>query len=234
MIAPYKRTLAGVLVALASSALHPVTAQEDDDSALPVYRVELIVFEYLSSLGSEEDWSADPRRTLTTTPGDAVSGETDDIPTAVDEAASTAMPALRFRLVDADGEALTDAFGHMRASRDYRPLLHTAWEQPGYARDGAPGLDLARVDSLPARLRGTVTLSLARYLHLDLALDLDPASVIPTESRRGFGAAVPVYRLRESRRMRSRELHFFDHPKFGVLVRIDPVETRPSGAAAGE
>jgi len=30
--------------------------------------------------------------------------------------------------------------------------------------------------------------------------------------------------LDESRRMRSSELHYLDHPKLGVLVRIEPVE----------
>ena len=29
--------------------------------------------------------------------------------------------------------------------------------------------------------------------------------------------------LDESRRMRSEEIHYLDHPKFGVIVRIDPV-----------
>lgn len=30
--------------------------------------------------------------------------------------------------------------------------------------------------------------------------------------------------LNESRRMRSDELHYLDHPKFGILIKIDPVE----------
>jgi hypothetical protein len=30
--------------------------------------------------------------------------------------------------------------------------------------------------------------------------------------------------LDERRRLRSEELHYLDHPKFGVLVRIDPIE----------
>jgi hypothetical protein len=30
--------------------------------------------------------------------------------------------------------------------------------------------------------------------------------------------------LREQRRMRSGELHYLDHPKFGVLARVDPIQ----------
>ena len=33
-----------------------------------------------------------------------------------------------------------------------------------------------------------------------------------------------VYRLQQSRRMRSKKLHYIDHPKLGVLIKIMPVE----------
>lgn len=38
--------------------------------------------------------------------------------------------------------------------------------------------------------------------------------------------------LSAQRRMRSAELHYLDHPKFGVLVRIDPVSASPALKAA--
>lgn len=38
--------------------------------------------------------------------------------------------------------------------------------------------------------------------------------------------------LAQQRRMRSAELHYIDHPKFGVLVRIDPVPASPALEAA--
>ena len=33
---------------------------------------------------------------------------------------------------------------------------------------------------------------------------------------------VPEIRLKERRRMRSKELHYFDHPRFGVIALITP------------
>jgi len=33
-----------------------------------------------------------------------------------------------------------------------------------------------------------------------------------------------VYHLQQSRRMRSKKLHYIDHPKLGVLIKIMPVE----------
>lgn len=32
-----------------------------------------------------------------------------------------------------------------------------------------------------------------------------------------------VYSLKQSRRMRSKELHYIDHPRFSIIVRIDPI-----------
>jgi hypothetical protein len=43
----------------------------------------------------------------------------------------------------------------------------------------------------------------------------------------------PHYRLVTSRQARSGELHYFDHPAFGVLVRITPVTVDPNNAAPG-
>jgi hypothetical protein len=34
-----------------------------------------------------------------------------------------------------------------------------------------------------------------------------------------------VYRLNERRRVKLSETHYFDHPKFGALVRVSPAKT---------
>ncbi|MGB5299133.1 MAG: CsiV family protein, partial [Thiogranum sp.] len=38
---------------------------------------------------------------------------------------------------------------------------------------------------------------------------------------------VPEIRLRQQRRMRSKELHYFDHPRFGVIALITPYQPEP-------
>jgi len=78
--------------------------------------------------------------------------------------------------------------------------------------------------------RGTVRVHLARFLHI--TLDLTYQGTGSTNAATGAGdgldeiALAPEYRLTTTRSARSTELHYFDHPAFGVLVRITPVTTQ--------
>ncbi len=83
---------------------------------------------------------------------------------------------------------------------------------------------------------GTVAATLGRYLHFQATLfyhapglGLEPIEFVlradgstaslPTRQLDPFGYML----LSESRRMRSEEIHYLDHPKLGIVVRIDPV-----------
>lgn len=107
-------------------------------------------------------------------------------------------------------QAVADALSR---SSGYRPLLHWRWRQPGWERGQAlpVRVQAPAADGQPL-VDGTLTLARSRYLHLHADLIYtDPA------------AGVPVA-LREVRRMRSGELHYLDHPRFGVLVQVTPAE----------
>lgn len=60
--------------------------------------------------------------------------------------------------------------------------------------------------------------------------DIDPDILAQypelVEQARERGRYVPVnrYRLQHSRKMRTNELHFIDHPSFGILIRIAPFQ----------
>jgi hypothetical protein len=58
-------------------------------------------------------------------------------------------------------------------------------------------------------LSGDVKVYTETYLHIDLDLSFD----VPGEG---------IFRLRDSRRVRSKETHYFDSPRFGVLIRLTP------------
>ena len=131
---------------------------------------------------------------------------------------------------------------------NYELLLHTGWRQPGLPREQSLPVRIQAVEAVPAdgmgyamdaeaapRLDGTVRLILARYLHLEADLRYrDAAPANDAGLFDGFGAQAaeaPVYRLNESRRMRSREVHYLDHPMFGIIATVTPYEL-PAAAPA--
>lgn len=108
----------------------------------------------------------------------------------------------------------------------------TAWSQSLWQ----PG-----VERVPA-IEGTIVLSRARYLHIETDLVYTrpmPASIrdarpplVLVNGRRAWRGELLRVRLRAHRRMRSDELHYIDHPGFGVLVRLTPYEIREGESRA--
>lgn len=123
-----------------------------------------------------------------------------------------------------------------------RILFHGRWLQAVPPREmPAPVLVLGGERLNPPQpsreLIGSVSVTLGRYLHFkaDLffqgpGLGLEPAGAAMDAMGESLllvsdpGAPRPGYmQLSESRRMRSEEMHYLDHPKLGLIVRIDPV-----------
>jgi len=119
-----------------------------------------------------------------------------------------------------------------------RPVLHRRWRQAVPERDAPQPVYLAAevepaaplTRSGFAKIEGYATVTLGRYLHFAPTLwyhadNLGMAPLAVPLTHVALAAPDPGYmELKESRRMRSAELHYLDHPKFGVIVRIDPVE----------
>ena len=107
---------------------------------------------------------------------------------------------------------------------DYQVLYTTSWYQAIPDRNNpAPVLVQAGArKSGIFELEGTIAITLGRYLHVKAELWLHDLSDTPLETE--SVQDIQWMQINESRRMRSTELHYLDHPKFGVLVRVDPVE----------
>jgi hypothetical protein len=173
---------------------------------LQSYDVELVVFRVLSSNATPEDWKVEAARAgqhLATRDDDAPEGERTIAPAPNTAMASfPAVPQARYKL--------TAIYDSLRRSRNYQPLAHFAWTQPGYPRGTAPYMSIDSWVPAGSGLGGQVSLSRGRYLHLTLELTYDP----PDTSER--------YVLRQTRRMRSNERHYLDHPQFGVIAIVTP------------
>lgn len=114
----------------------------------------------------------------------------------------------------------------------YRVLAHGGWVQPTLPESQALPFDLAQLGiSNPA---GTIRLHLSRFLHLRVDLTYqDTSAVSAAEATTGLREVevAPRYRLLTERQTRSGSLQYFDHPAFGVLVKIAPVPATPTPAS---
>lgn len=118
------------------------------------------------------------------------------------------------------------------ANSNYELLVHTAWRQPALSSSQAlpvrirSGVSLDNEGVAIPRLDGTVQLSVGRFLQFDTNLRYHAVSPQTAGEPPPPAADTPIqllYRLNESRRMRSRELHYLDHPMFGVIVLVTPL-----------
>jgi hypothetical protein len=224
---------------LAASAA--VVAQSPAPSAEPQsppqYEVEIIVFANLDFDPGEEHFEqADDLA------GGAANGlreapvfDDSNLGTSaprVDPLAALQPDPLRIRLLRPDELKLGSEYRRLQALAGYRPLVHAGWVQPGLPEADAEPFDLGMLGILNPH--GTVRVHLGRFLHI--ALDLTYQSGEPIAAGQaandGLGelALRPRYRLAATRSARSNELHYFDHPAFGVLVRVTPLpaENTPS------
>jgi hypothetical protein len=155
------------------------------------YEVEVLVFENrLPSLEGGELWTREPGKTPDL--AEAASGE----PPPPDSSLAAAAVAL-----ERDG--------------NYRILAHTRWTQNAEAKTATKAF---RVRSADGQLDGVVRFYLARFLHLDVDLLLRESKSGVLSTLEGNGAQ--TYRINEHRRVKTVDISYFDHPKFGALVRV--------------
>jgi hypothetical protein len=136
--------------------------------------------------------------------------------------------------------ALSQAVKAINRRNHLRPVLHVRWRQALPERDSPHPLMIA-TDITPqapmtaegfAKVEGYVAVTLGRYLHFAPTLwyhadglGENPLPVLgtPLPATGLEPEGIPYMELKGSRRMRSGEIHYIDHPKLGIIVQIDPV-----------
>lgn len=113
---------------------------------------------------------------------------------------------------------------------EYTVIYHRAWRQLAYSPSRAVDYRVnALADDKRNSVEGSVRLVRGRYLHLDMNLLLKEVATQPPGHYTDGPVAMPAYRLTEKRRIKTSDLHYFDHPRFGVLALVTahrtPVQT---------
>jgi hypothetical protein len=170
--------------------------------AEPLYQIEVLVFARTGAPAGDETWFP---------------SESAKPPAGVEQAIlPTGAPS-----ADSPLRAARQA---LQENSGYRVLAYNSWTQNAQARGSAQTFRLrGDNDANPRELDGTARFysNRALYVELDLALEgQDPNAGLL--ERLSVGDKPVLFRIRESRRMRARETHYFDHPVFGALVRVTP------------
>jgi hypothetical protein len=173
------------------------------------YDIELVIFENLVAGDNGEVWPAD------------YSGWFEE---SLDEAASPKIADRPRHWLDNASLRLGAERNAMGKSSRYRPLAHFGWREVVQNRQKAQAFEIPVEKTTRSYVDGTVRVAVERYLHLYLDLQLHPASQVAAPLSSEPDYEVPAIRLTESRRMRSKEVHYFDNPRFGVIALITPYE----------
>ncbi len=193
--------MAIALGALLASA--PAVPQQP--AALPTYNVEVIVFRNGSGSGGGEDWSA----RATTRGGD--SGGTPTVGKFV-----AAIPPAQYQL--------SDLKARLAATGTYQPIAHFAWQQTPSSWGSRAGFSVQRLAGNVPGLSGMIYLERGQYLHLGVALNYAPSN--PPGGIAGPGTN---FNLTEIRRIKFFERNYYDHPAFGVIALVTPVNRSQGG-----
>ncbi len=144
---------------------------------------------------------------------------------------------------------LTNQATALSKSERYKILKHVAWLQPGLAKEKAIAVRIhagqdyrgefkerpfaqadfgdhkASINQTIHELDGTVKVVLARYLHVytDLAYRQPFNLTVSTMNNPPRHERILVdFAIKTHRKMRSKQLHYLDHPALGILVEIRP------------
>jgi hypothetical protein len=197
------------------AAAYPLDAETRAEAALPSVDAATIV-----ANRSTQAQPAPRPPTAPPTPADRAAKAIADYQSQLQDRAYRFEPSNTLLLAQEDSR--------LQRSNLYRVVFHHAWIQPVPDRDQLRPMLIQVGERIGAgwRIEGFLGITRGRYLHMDTRLwyaadrTQNPTSA---DAPAIVGDDAPYMELREQRRMRSGELHYLDHPKFGVLARVDPV-----------
>ncbi|NQY51641.1 MAG: hypothetical protein HRT91_02985 [Piscirickettsiaceae bacterium] len=168
------------------------------------YHVELLVFEHTNTLINEQWPQIKYLKKL---------------PSISNMAVRLIQPAMNKSLVVAEQR--------LDYSPDYQVYYHQSWRQPVLRKVFA---QVITVQSKDALINGNICFYRENYLHVQLDIrlirNIKLANIWSgTLPQNTHISATRTPNLRESRRIYSNKLHFFDHPKLGALIQLTPIDT---------
>ena len=207
------------------------------------YQVEVVVFDRLYPDLDGEQWRHEEYKQrdnmVELRTGDEVSASDGQVPYMV-------LPSSRNRL--------SGVYNILKRSGEYRPLIHVSWQQPPTERNRARFVHIQKLEGeqvipvtgatddnkepefiesfiQPDRIiDGAIRVRSGYYLHVDVDLSyftqLPPENKIvrSSEELNQSNYEKSVIHLKETRKVKLNEIHYFDNPLFGVIIQISRLQ----------
>lgn len=247
MISPMKKC-----TFLVATLLLSFVASLNSAQAKPVdwYQVEIVIFAQPKNPSLTELWRDTFAPDYSSNP--VIPGTNKEPPRLLNPGAEANISRGAFMALPSDAQHLGFAARRIKNSADLRFLKHLSWRQPlpRGGNPQAVLIQAGQQFNDEFELEGTVTIRRNRYLHIGTELFFSRFEQIKARQELDwtvfsgdnleFGQrewnpsfnesdeSAPQYvrastaRMQQSRRMRSGELHFIDHPLFGILVQVTP------------
>jgi hypothetical protein len=229
-----------VICLLATGAQLPDTSHaqaQESDPELPRYEVELIVFRHLDQSQNTPEMAlpriAQPDPIDDTLPPDGPDLAADEANTEFSDTENSEslepiemMPeTVIFTPLTDKSATLDPIYARLLKLDAYEPLTQLGWSQQALNRNDALAYEVPAAVTDTTGISGAVTLYKERYLHLKLELNLSQGLVETSEDGSRAYTQSNTVTLKESRRIRGTNAHYFDHPKFGVIASIRKEKT---------
>lgn len=203
-------TLTLILIALLISVFAPHASAEEKTQR---YHIDMIIFEHLALKGwTEEYWPSVV--------------DTADID-GVQDFSSTGLSPLFIK--NANPMLTSEA---ARVGKNYRIITHKSWVQNALGKKQSPKLFLEG-NRGSTSFYGTVKMYQSRFNHMEV--DFNFERMIPNSVRAEFThmQKTPTndlsthwpFHLKATRKMKSGELHYIDHPLFGILLQVQKIDS---------
>jgi hypothetical protein len=188
-------------------------------SASANYIADMLVFEHRASdAWLEEYW---PLLPLKLDASDA------------DIALTPSISGFGWKWLNTGAAGMKSAEQRLSGSSEYRVLARASWIQPAQPKDkGKTAVFEATHPDNATQIQVRVFIHKQKFEHIQLEAQME--KTIPLGVRELFAikhkqaiADLPEtwrFSLSESRKLKTGELNYFDHPQFGVLILLTPIE----------
>ncbi|MFY9178304.1 MAG: CsiV family protein [Venatoribacter sp.] len=102
-------------------------------------------------------------------------------------------------------------------------VWHQAWIEPIQAQESAipHPIQIDYNGTITIHIEGSLSLYRSRYLHFNTDLNVQHSQKLEDSAEE---TNIRAAHIQQSRRMRSGELHYVDHPMLGAVIKVIPVE----------